>query len=175
MAAKKNTTHDATPKTRKGRPRKKAPSASDATGASLCAEVVPTQATQTPAEPAAEPNAETPGDATTAEPIAASSGSVLPTPAEETTAATADDSPEPAAGKLSALDAAAKILGETGQALSCPELITAMAAKGYWVSPKGRTPHATLYASFLRELHTKGADARFLKTERGKFMLKGTT
>jgi len=27
----------------------------------------------------------------------------------------------------------------------------------------------------LRELQTKGADARFLKTERGKFMLKGTT
>ena len=76
---------------------------------------------------------------------------------------------------LSALQAAARVLAETGRAMSCPELITAMAAKGYWKSPKGRTPHATLYASFLRELQTKGADARFLKTERGKFMLKGTT
>jgi len=75
----------------------------------------------------------------------------------------------------SALEAAARVLAETGRAMSCPELITAMAAKGYWKSPKGRTPHATLYASFLRELQTKGADARFLKTERGKFMLKGTT
>ena len=41
--------------------------------------------------------------------------------------------------------AAAKVLGETGQAMSCPELITAMAAKGYWQSPKGRTPAGTLF------------------------------
>ena len=33
--------------------------------------------------------------------------------------------------KLSALDAAAKVLSETGQAMSCRELIAAMAAKGY--------------------------------------------
>ena len=58
--------------------------------------------------------------------------------------------------------------------MSCPELIAAMAAKGYWTSPQGRTPHATLYASFLRELQNKGDDARFRKSERGKFMLKGT-
>ena len=75
---------------------------------------------------------------------------------------------------LSALEAAARVLAETGRAMSCPELIAAMAAKGYWTSPQGRTPHATLYASFLRELQNKGDDARFRKSERGKFMLKGT-
>ena len=45
-----------------------------------------------------------------------------------------------------------------------------MAEKGYWTSPGGQTPHATLYSSILRELQTKGKNARFKKTERGKFM-----
>ena len=31
------------------------------------------------------------------------------------------------------------------------------------------TPQATLYAAMLREIKTKGKDARFVKTERGKF------
>jgi hypothetical protein len=77
--------------------------------------------------------------------------------------------------RLSALDAAAKVLSETGQAMTCQELIAAMAAKGYWSSPKGRTPASTLYAAVLRELQTKDADSRFIKTERGKFALRSTT
>src|SRR5258708_1534882 len=76
------------------------------------------------------------------------------------------------ARKLSALDAAAKVLGETGRAMTCPELIAAMAAKGYWTSPGGKTPASTLYASCLREIKTKGEGARFLKAERGKFALR---
>jgi hypothetical protein len=32
-----------------------------------------------------------------------------------------------------------------------------MAAKGYWTSPAGRTPTATLYSAILRELKTKGS------------------
>jgi hypothetical protein len=67
------------------------------------------------------------------------------------------------------LDAAARVLAETGQAMNCQELITAMAEKGYWTSPGGKTPAATLYSAILRELQTKGNDARFKKTERGKF------
>jgi len=73
--------------------------------------------------------------------------------------------------KLSALDAAARVLGESGQALNCQELIEAMAAKGYWTSPAGKTPAATLYAALTREIHTKKQTARFQKTERGKFAL----
>jgi hypothetical protein len=60
----------------------------------------------------------------------------------------APPSAEPSAAttkKLSALDAAALVLREAGQPLSCPELIAQMAAKGYWSSPKGLTPAATLY------------------------------
>ncbi len=51
-------------------------------------------------------------------------------------------------------------------------MITAMAAKGYWRSPKGRTPASTLYSTLLRELQTKGDRARFVKVERGKFALR---
>jgi len=71
--------------------------------------------------------------------------------------------------RLTALDAAARVLAESGRALSCGELIAAMAAKGYWTSPAGKTPSATLYAAMAREIKVKGAEARFRKTERGKF------
>jgi hypothetical protein len=71
--------------------------------------------------------------------------------------------------KMSALDAAAKVLGETGQAMSSQELIEAMSKKGYWTSPNGATPHATLYAAMLREIQAKGKEARFQKTDRGRF------
>lgn len=76
--------------------------------------------------------------------------------------------------KLSALDAAAKVLGEAGGAMTSKEMIEAMATKGYWTSPGGKTPHATLYAAILREITVKGKEARFAKTERGKFALAGT-
>ena len=73
------------------------------------------------------------------------------------------------AKKLSALDAAAKVLAETGTAMTCQELIAAMGARRYWTSPGGRTPQATLYSAMLREITTKGANSRFQKTDRGKF------
>jgi hypothetical protein len=75
--------------------------------------------------------------------------------------------------KLSAIAAAARVLDETGRAMTCPELITAMAAKGYWKSPGGKTPAATLYAAIHQEIKTKGKNARFRKTERGKFASTG--
>ena len=73
--------------------------------------------------------------------------------------------------RFSALDAAAKVLAESGQPMTCREMIEAMAAKGYWVSPGGATPHATLYSAMLREIEQKAAEARFRKVERGKFAL----
>ena len=79
--------------------------------------------------------------------------------------------PTEAHKRLSALDAAAKVLSETGQPMRCTELIAAMTAKGYWTSPAGGTPASTLYAALLRELRTKQDRARFRKTERGKFGL----
>jgi hypothetical protein len=61
------------------------------------------------------------------------------------------------------------VLEEEGKPMNCKEMAEAMAAKGYWKSPGGKTPHATLYSAILRELGEKGKDARFKKTERGKF------
>jgi len=73
------------------------------------------------------------------------------------------------ARKTSALDAAARVLAEAGKPMNCQEMIAAMAGKGYWTSPGGKTPAATLYSAILRELKTKKSEARFRKTERGKF------
>ncbi len=73
--------------------------------------------------------------------------------------------------KLSALDAAVQVLAETGRPMNCREMIEAMAEKGYWTSPAGKTPSATLYSGILRELETKGAAARFQKVDRGRFTL----
>jgi hypothetical protein len=72
--------------------------------------------------------------------------------------------------KTSALDAAVRVLGEAREPMNCVEMIEAMATKGYWKSPGGKTPSATLYSAILRELG-KGKESRFVKTERGKFAL----
>lgn len=86
---------------------------------------------------------------------------VVPEPAPVT--------PKVSNSKLSALDAAAKVLSEAGEPMNCQQLIEAMASKDYWTRPKGKTPAATLYAAILRELKVKPAEARFVKVERGKF------
>jgi hypothetical protein len=73
--------------------------------------------------------------------------------------------------KMSALDAAAKVLGEKGTSMTTGELVEAMSKKGYWSSPNGLTPAATLYAAILREINAKGKESRFAKTEPGQFVL----
>jgi hypothetical protein len=90
-------------------------------------------------------------------------------PAKEKAAKAPKIKAEPKPKKMSALDAAAKVLGEQGKPMNCQELIEEMSRKGYWTSPNGATPQATLYAAMMREVKTKGKDARFVKTERGKF------
>jgi hypothetical protein len=83
--------------------------------------------------------------------------------------AQAEDNKGKAAKRVTALDAAARVLAEVGKPMSSGEMIEEMAAKKYWSSPSGKTPAATLYAAILREMKTKGKEARFKKTERGKF------
>ena len=73
------------------------------------------------------------------------------------------------AKKLSALAAAAKVLAEVDKPMSCKEMIEAMAQKGYWSSPGGKTPSATLYSGLIKEIATKGKESRFKKTDRGRF------
>jgi hypothetical protein len=57
--------------------------------------------------------------------------------------------------KTSALDAAAKVLAELGEPMNCPLMIEAMAARGYWKSPGGQNPAATL--SVIRKFRASGS------------------
>ncbi len=70
--------------------------------------------------------------------------------------------------RVSAIDAAAKLLADSKEPMGCKQLIESMTAKGLWTSPGGKTPHATLYSAILREINEKGKEARFVKTERGR-------
>jgi hypothetical protein len=106
------------------------------------------------------------GDNLTVEPV-----SEAPTPAPKGRA-TGVKKAAKTSGNLSALDAAALVLAETGQPMCCQDLIKAMAEKGYWTSPAGKTPASTLYSAMLREAATKGDQARFVKAERGRFSLR---
>ena len=81
---------------------------------------------------------------------------------------------EPKEKKVSALDAAARVLAESGTAMTCKEMIGVMASKGYWSSPGGQTPDATLYSAILRELKMKGELSRFVKAAPGRFAPRPT-
>jgi hypothetical protein len=92
-----------------------------------------------------------------------------PAPAAAKTKAPAKKLKPAPAKKLSALDAAAKVLGEAGQPMTSREMIESMSKKGYWSSPNGQTPEAMLYAAIIREIGKKGKGSRFAKSEPGKF------
>lgn len=74
--------------------------------------------------------------------------------------------------RVSAVDAAAKVLSGSKEPMNTKEMIEAMAAKGLWKTPGGKTPHATLYSAIIKEIATKGKESRFKKTERGHFAAK---
>ena len=78
--------------------------------------------------------------------------------------------PPKAAGRKrsSGLDAAAQVLADAGEPLNTKTMVERMLAKGLW-NTNGKTPAATIYAAIIREIATKGSDARFRKVERGKF------
>ena len=80
------------------------------------------------------------------------------------------ESKAPVSGKLSQIAAAERVLAEANEPMTCKAMVEAMSDKGYWSSPGGKTPEATLYASILRNLK-KGKEARFTKVDRGLFSL----
>ena len=71
---------------------------------------------------------------------------------------------------------AARSAAETGLAQhgwkTCGDIVEMMINTGLWET-NGKTPAATIYAAILREIQTKGAEARFKKTDRGLFTLNG--
>jgi restriction system protein len=71
---------------------------------------------------------------------------------------------------MSGLDAAAKVLEETGEPLNCKAIVERAFEAGYWQSD-GKTPAATIYAAILRDVQKKGDESRFRKVGRGLFAL----
>jgi hypothetical protein len=92
--------------------------------------------------------------------------------AKATKPAKAKKTKEPKAKKVGALDAAAQVLASSKEPLNCKAMIEAMAKKGLWTSPGGKTPHATLYSAIIREIALKGKESRFVKKDRGQFAAK---
>ena len=93
------------------------------------------------------------------------------TMATESTKPAAKQSAAKEEKKLSALNAAALVLRDSNEPMNAKQMVEAMTAKGYWSSPGGKTPHATLYSAILREIDKKGSASRFTKADRGKFTL----
>lgn len=70
--------------------------------------------------------------------------------------------------RVSGLDAAAQVLAEAGEPMTCKALVERILTKGLWKTG-GKTPHATLYSAMHREIVTKGSASRFVRTGRGLF------
>jgi hypothetical protein len=94
------------------------------------------------------------------------------TDAKASKPAKAKKAKEPKTKKVGALDAAAQVLASSKEPLNCKAMIEAMAKKGLWTSPGGKTPHATLYSAIIREIAVKGKESRFVKKDRGQFAAK---
>jgi hypothetical protein len=128
-------------------------------------EAVETAAPTTPHSPALEPEA---NPAVTD----ATAGQETPTPAPTTTAKKTPKAPkEPK--KPSGLDAAAQVLAEKGEPMTCKDIVDTMLTKGLWTTG-GKTPAATIYSAMLREIDGKPGESRFVKTGRGLFALTMT-
>jgi len=68
------------------------------------------------------------------------------------------------------LTLAADVLKDAKTPMDCKAIVEKVLAKGTWQT-KGKTPAATLYSAIIREIATKGKEARFHKTDRGMFEL----
>lgn len=91
------------------------------------------------------------------------------TPAKKVTPKTGAKVEVAAAEKLSQIAAAERVLAESGQPMSCGEMVAEMTARGLWASPAGKTPAATLYAAILRRIRTRNEQAGFKKIGPGRF------
>ena len=76
--------------------------------------------------------------------------------------------------KPSGLDAAARVLAEAKEPMTCRQIVEVAFEKKYWKSG-GQTPHATIYSAMIREIATKSKDSRFKKVDRGRFTVNPST
>jgi hypothetical protein len=75
--------------------------------------------------------------------------------------------------RLSAMDAAHRVLAASKEPLNVKTIIAEMAKQGLWSSPGGKTPHSTLAAALGRDIAAKGRESRFKKADRGMFTASG--
>jgi hypothetical protein len=73
-------------------------------------------------------------------------------------------------GKMSGLDAVAKVLRETGKPMNTADMVKTALDKGYWFTG-GKTPASTIYAAIITEIAKKGDKSRFRKVDRSLFEL----
>ena len=93
-----------------------------------------------------------------------------PTPSQPATEVESTDTSQ--TKRVSALDAAERVLAEASEPMNCRQLIETMTEKDYWHPKKaGKTPQNTLHAAICKEIKIKGADSRFEKVGRGQFAL----
>lgn len=76
--------------------------------------------------------------------------------------------PAKPARRPSGLTAAAQVLVEAKAPMNAQAIVKALLDQGLWQTG-GKTPHATIYAAMIREIATKGKEARFRKVGRGAF------
>ena len=76
----------------------------------------------------------------------------------------------PGANRSSGLDAAAKVLSEASEPMSCKQIVERMFADKLWQT-SGKTPAATISAAISREIAAKGEASRFRKVGPGRFTL----
>jgi hypothetical protein len=118
-----------------------------------------------PAKSAAKPAAKKAAPAKAAAP--------KPAPAKPAAKQTAKAS-KPAKGeKLSAMDAAHRVLAASKEPLNVKAIVAEMARQDLWTSPGGKTPHSTLAAALGRDIAAKGRESRFKKADRGMFAASG--
>jgi hypothetical protein len=132
-------------------------------------------ATNPPVQPIAPPTSVPPTPVTGPEANATATDATdaTPTPKAAPKATPTKTKPAKAAKpkRVSALDAAVQVLKQAGKPMTTPELVAAMKEQKLWVSPNGKTPHATLHAAISTEIKKKGTASRFRKAERGHFTL----
>ena len=90
---------------------------------------------------------------------------------KDATRANAEAMPRKQREGISGLDAAAQVLAKAKEPLDAKTIAQRAIAMGW--KTNGATPHATLYAAMIREIATKGKDARFAKVAAGKFAAAG--
>ena len=95
-----------------------------------------------------------------------------PAPEPAAPAAAPAEKPRRGGGRLSLVDAAAKVLEGARAPMGVREMFEEARRRRLWEPGAGKTPLQTLCSSIYREIKEKGSEARFQKAERGRFVYR---